>query len=290
MSSDKFLRRDVSPEEMSWALIDFAAWCLESKENLASTISGKIAAVQYYHRVEAQVEIIATSPLLRCALKGIARSHVEAGTRHRVRLPVTWRMLLDGESLIPAWGIGGRVMWLCLSLSYFLIARSDEIFASSSGVAHHAHCLTRKDVAFFSGNNQLEYVHWRQADKVEINFRGHKGDHDQIGEVRARTRDEISGPQSGYRADGGAVALMVELMSCHATLPDEAPLSSYRIGRDVKVLKYGQALQAFREIVKKSGRDPKDFALHSLRIGGASTLAAGGEVSERVIQRAGRRK
>ena len=53
-------------------------------------------------------------------------------------------------------------------------------------------------------------------------------------------------------------------MSCHSTLPDGAPLSSYRIGRDVKVLKYGQALQAFRELVKKSGRDPKDFALHSV--------------------------
>ena len=72
------------------------------------------------------------------------------------------------------------------------------------------------------------------------------------------------------------MALMVELMSYHATLPDDTPLSSYRIGRDVKILKYGQALQAFREIVKKSGRVPKDFALHSLRIGRASTLAAGG--------------
>ena len=181
-------------------------------------------------------------------------------------------------------------MWLCLSLRYFLIARSDEIFASSLGVAHPVHCLTRKYVAAFSGNNQLEYVHWRQADKMEINFRGHKGDQDQIGEVRARTRGEISGPQSGYRAGGSAVALMVELMSCHATLPDDAPLSSYRIGLEVKVLKYSQALQAFREIVKKSGRDPKDLALHSLRIGGASTLAAAGEVSERVIQGAGRWK
>ena len=278
MSSDTFLRRDASPEDMSWALIDFATWCFESKGNLASTISGKIAAVQYYHRVEAQIEIIATSTLTRCALKGIVRSQLEARTRNRVRLPVTWRMLLDSESLIPAWGIGGRVMWLCLSLSrYFLIARSDEIIiARSSGVAHPVYCLTGKDVAFFSGNNQLEYVHWRQADKMGINFRGHKGDQDQIGEVRARTRDEISGPQSGYRADGGAVALMVELMSCHATLPDDAPLFSNRIGREVKVLKYGQALQAFREMVKKSGRDPKDSALHSLRIGGGSTLAAGG--------------
>ena len=84
-------------------------------------------------------------------------------------------------------------MWLCLSLSYFLIARSDEIFASSSRGAHPVHCLTRKDVAFFFGNNQLECVHWRQADNMEINFRGHKENRDQIGEVRARTRDGISG-------------------------------------------------------------------------------------------------
>ena len=64
------------------------------------------------------------------------------------------------------------------------------------------------------------------------------------------------------------MALMVELMACHATLPDDAPLSSYRIDREVKVLKYGQALRAFREIVTKSGSDPKDLALHSLRIEG----------------------
>ena len=103
-----------------------------------------------------------------------------------------------------------------------------------------------------------------------------------------RDRDEIHGPRSGYRADGGAVALMVELLSCHPTLPDSAPLSSYRSGREVKVWKYDQALRAFREIVEKSGRNPKEFALHSLRIGGASTLAAGGDVSDRVIQKEGR--
>ena len=81
-------------------------------------------------------------------LVSIARSHVEAGTRHRVRLPVTWRMLLDGESLIPAWRIGGRVMWLCLSLSYFLIARSDEIFASSSERTMHIALRERTSRSF----------------------------------------------------------------------------------------------------------------------------------------------
>ena len=113
---------------------------------------------------------------------------------------------------------------------------------------------------------------------------------DRRGDVRVRTRDAARGPRSGYRADGGAVALMVELLSCHPTLPDSAPLSSYRSGRDVQVWKYDQALRAFREIVEQSGRNPKEFALHSLRIGGASTLAAGGDVSDRIIQQEGRWK
>ena len=81
-------------------------------------------------------------------------------------------------------------MWLCLSLSYFFDRPIRRDLASSSGVAHPAHCLTRKVVAFVSGNSQLEYVHGRHADKVEMNVRGQKGDQGQIGEVRARTRNE----------------------------------------------------------------------------------------------------
>lgn len=60
--------------------------------------------------------------------------------------------------------------------------------------------------------------------------------------------DEVCGPQSGHRTDGGAVALiMVELMSYRAAVPEGAPLSSYRGGREVRVLKFGQALRAFRK-------------------------------------------
>ena len=107
---------------------------------------------------------------------------------------------MSGEDLIPIWGVEGRVLWLCLSLSYFLIARSDEMFASSSGVVHTVHCLRRRDVAFFRGSRPLKYVEWRQADKIEVHFRGHKGDQAQEGDVRVRTRDVIHGPQSGYRS------------------------------------------------------------------------------------------
>lgn len=102
-------------------------------------------------RLHRQIEIDTSSPLKNCALTGIARSQVESGMRRRVRPPVTWSMLVSGKYLIPTSGPGGRVMWLCLGLSYFSIARSGEMFAGSSGVVHPAHCLTRRDVAVFGG-------------------------------------------------------------------------------------------------------------------------------------------
>lgn len=37
-----------------------------------------------------------------------------------------------------------------------------------------------------------------------------------------------------------------------------------------------------------SGHNPDEFAMHSLRMGGKTTLAAGEDVSERVIRREGR--
>ena len=88
---------------------------------------------------------------------------------------------------------------------------------------------------------------------------------------------------------GGAVALMVELMASGVTLPESAPLSSYTCGSVVRVWRYGQALRALPEVVVQSGGEPSDFALHSLRIGAATKLAARGDVPDRVVQREGRR-
>ena len=67
-------------------------------------------------------------------------------------------MLTDAEDIAQSWGPGERVMWMCLSLSYFSTASADEMFATSSGKVHPAHCLTRRDVALFRGDNRLEYL------------------------------------------------------------------------------------------------------------------------------------
>ena len=120
-------------------------------------------------------------------------------------------------------------------------------------------------------------------------FEGHKDDQEQIQSVHGRTRDEVRGSRSPDRADGGAVALRLVLMPCFLGLSDHASLASYRLDSSVRVVRYGRwdssvrvvicgrAIRAVKEVVAKSRRNPDEFALHSLRIGGETALTAGGE-------------
>ena len=108
------------------------------------------------------------------------------------------------------------------------MARSDEIFASTAGAVHPVHCLTRRDVALYKGKRRLASLQWHQATSIDVRFRNHKGDQAQQGSVIVGTRDDASGTRSGVGAGGGAVALMVELLSVYPKMPESAPLSSYR--------------------------------------------------------------
>ena len=50
------------------------------------------------------------APVVQCALRGIARAHVTAGTPRRVRLPVSFILLLAGEALFSTWSPEGKVL------------------------------------------------------------------------------------------------------------------------------------------------------------------------------------
>ena len=53
----------------------------------------------HFHRVNLQMELPTALPLIKRGLKGVAPSHVAAGTRKRVRGPLLWDALLEGEGL-----------------------------------------------------------------------------------------------------------------------------------------------------------------------------------------------
>ena len=108
MGYQEYLESSYSESSKAWALIDFASWCCVSEGNLANIISEKFAAVQYLHRLKEGVELPITVPVVQCALKGIVRSHVAAGTPRRVRLTVSFGMLFDGGNSHPLMGSGGE--------------------------------------------------------------------------------------------------------------------------------------------------------------------------------------
>ena len=85
-------------------------------------------------------------------------------------------MLLAGEKLVPTWRAGRLFLWPALCASFCLLTRPSEMFAENGLQVHETHCLRRADVAFFRGNIQLTDAQWSTADRVEVRFRGSKGD------------------------------------------------------------------------------------------------------------------
>lgn len=83
-------------------------------------------------------------------------------------------------------------------------------------------------------------MQWHKATRIKVVFRGHRGgDQTEHGSSVIRERDAARGTRSQIGTGGGAVALLVELMSCHITLTGSAPLCSYRKSGGVGALVLG---------------------------------------------------
>ncbi len=112
-----------------------------------------------------------------------------------------------------------------------------------------------------------------------------KGDHFCQGAVVSRVS---SSPGVVSVREGGAVALMVQLLVEYMSLAPDAPLASYLHDDGIRsVWTQAQATRALREIVATAGMPPNEFALHSLRIGGATQISAS-HIAKDVLQREGR--
>ena len=86
---------------------------------------------------------------------------------------------------------------------------------------------------------------------------------------------------------GGAVDLMIKLMTCYLFLPSSAPLVAFGVGNGRwSMWTQHQAMEALRKVVALAGVRAEEYALHSLRIGGATHLSAGG-ATPAVLQREG---
>ena len=86
--------------------------------------------------------------MIRSVKQGIKRAHVEKGTQQRVGRPLTWGILTRMQDSVPFWGVGGRVVWIGLTLSNFLTLRASELFEGEKEDFLSIYCLRRGDVVF----------------------------------------------------------------------------------------------------------------------------------------------
>ena len=85
-----------------------------------------------------------------------------------MRRPVSWAMVLAGETSIRAWRNGGRVLWLALCASFWFLIGAFEMFAETRLSIHETYCLRRADVDFGRGRIQLGLAQRSRADRVEV--------------------------------------------------------------------------------------------------------------------------
>ena len=183
----------------------------------------------FFHRVSSSLELDTRLPLIHIALKRVAQGHAQVGTQQQVRLPVALSVPRGGVTLIPQCGVGGRALFLALDTSFFFLPRASEMFGGSRNAMHVEHGLRRGDDAFFKHAVQLPVGQWHLADHVELRFRSYN--HRRVinsGEGKVLTRVRTHAPQV-FEAGGGAVDLMIGLLSCNCSSPSHAPLVAFGV-------------------------------------------------------------
>ena len=77
---------------------------------------------------------------------------------------------------------------------FVFVARSEEIVSSATRVVHPVHCLTKRDVALYRGEQRLTSLQWHQATSIDVFvFEVIKVTKPKRGAVIMRARDSAEG-------------------------------------------------------------------------------------------------
>ncbi|CAB1119159.1 unnamed protein product [Ectocarpus sp. CCAP 1310/34] len=171
-----------------------ASRCLVYK-NQSQTVKGYLAAIKYFHKLDAGWELPTSHFRVVAVGKAIDRLHARAETKPLVRQPLTVPMIITGRERAQT-NAFGLVTWMGIALSYFLLCRASELWAYQNGLVHADFCLTRGNLVFFEGACRLARNERRRADRVEVTFRASKADQKRRGAVVTR---EWCGTRKGDR-------------------------------------------------------------------------------------------
>ena len=192
-------------------------------------------------------------------------------------------MILESRKFISIHNTRDHLAFNAMLIGFFLLLRSSELVPTNSD-----HYLKSQHVKFiFSKDNDIQEIPSHEIRRlrdhgtllgVSILICSQKNDQEGNGMKYHFKTEETT---SSYNID-----LSTELLKCamkHQPLHDHPFLSD---STENQQLSYDHYLQICKRVAKFCDFDPNLFGTHSIRIGGASTLAAA-EVPNHYIQKMG---
>lgn len=127
------MEEGATNKELVDDLMLFMAYCCAVRGNKEGTIMEKLQAVNFYHGQWVDLSLPLDHFRIKAVRQGIKRAYVEVGNQPRLRRPLTWEPVKELERCAVDSGVGGRVMWMGLALSFILLLQASELLCGGCG-------------------------------------------------------------------------------------------------------------------------------------------------------------
>ena len=247
-------------------LVHFVAYAAEQPLK-HQTIKSYLSAIRHLQISVGGKEVdMGSMPQLSLVLRGVKR--VQAGQEKRTRLPITPAVLLElrrvWERQASSWD--NIMLWAACTLGFFGFLRSGEMVAPEDGLFDPGQHLSFADILVDDRLN---------PSCLSVKIKQSKTDPFRQGvTIHLRRTDSCLCPVAGVLA--------------YMVLRGSGPGPLFRFN-DGRPLTRQRLVAAVRAALAESGREPRDYAGHSFRIGAATTAAACG-LSAELIKTLGRWK
>lgn len=239
------------------------------RRNMSSTISNKLSALRSQFERRGL-----TSPTLgrriSIFMRGVKNEDAESGKSHR-KLPVSRRHLICvHEHLDPA-SVRDAALWAVMMLGWFFLLRAKNLVCREDGFDPQF-IICRKDISFSIEGKPvtLTKANAHLIDRMDLFVRKSKTDQKGVGFSRwhSRTKHTVICP----------VKAVIRLLLLFPSSDPDLPISAFESTclphrRGQPIITRRVLAEALKSAGQRLGEDPRDYASHSLRIGGTTALA-----------------
>jgi hypothetical protein len=286
-----FLQESIAPADFpAYAVAGFVDYLYTGKGLQPPTVFNYVSGVRHQFKSTHKDLAPFSDSVVQSVKKAISISfmkyHLASDTS---TLPWTTDLIVFADKTyldLSKWQ--DRAFSICTKLAFTCLARRSEVLVTAD-----AHYIKACDVVFmitFPSGNSVWVVsslahkykaHRQYVTKAAFTFASAKNDQDGSGHRYSFDRLFTTDPDVAFD-------LVIDAFdwACLAQPKQDDAFLSYR-GKES--LSYSFVLKTIKAIAASKGLDPVRYKLHSMRVGGASTLAAAGK-PDHYIQKMGRWK